>query len=213
MAKNEILGSAYPHPFEISLLNDQAYCEYKIFLEHKRGVEIEPTPEMTAGREEHERLYSEFERVAVPSTLRRTLEISRITPASSREVKIGSLKHGIYGRIDEILFTPDAFVVIDDKPGTKAYLSDIQQTYGYCLAFKGMVEPLDQRPIVAALRERGTDIIHWKSLFDERAEKSIVRVINRVHGLLSGQEKFTSNKNPNKCKRCSLRQVCDRSVV
>lgn len=81
--------------FPISWLNKQKYCEYQIFLENIEGVEVGPTPEMVEGKKEHERLYSEFEKVAVPSTLRRTLEISRITPASSREVKIRSLKRYI----------------------------------------------------------------------------------------------------------------------
>lgn len=199
--------------FPISWLHKQEYCEYQISLEMMQGVEVGPTPEMVEGKEEHERLYSEFEKVAVPSTLRRTLEISRITPAASREVSIRSLKHGIYGRIDEIQFTPGAFVVIDDKPGTKAFLSDIHQTYGYCLAFKETVESLDRRSIFAALRERGSNNIYWKSPFDKAAQNEVIKVVDRVHQLISGQEQFASNKNPNKCRSCRFRLVCDRSVV
>jgi CRISPR-associated exonuclease Cas4 len=137
------------------------------------------------------------------------LKESKAKYVLSRELSVLSLKYGIGGLIDEILFSPDEFVIIDDKPGTKTYLSMIHQVYGYCLAFKGMVNKEDSRPIVAALRERGTDNIYWKATFDEKAEKEIVNVINHIHGLISGEEQFNSSTNPNKCKPCRFKNDCD----
>ncbi len=197
----------------ISWLHRQEYCEYQIYLENIKGIEVGETPEMLEGSLEHERLYSEFEKMAVPSTLTEALEISKLTKVSSREVPVRSQSHGIYGRIDEILFKPSAFVVVDDKPGTKAYNSDIHQVWGYCLALKETVGPLDGRAIIAALRERGTEKFFWSDLFDERAQVEVIKVIERVHKLISSTAQFTSNKNPNKCRRCRLREVCDRAVV
>ncbi|MCK5642596.1 MAG: CRISPR-associated protein Cas4, partial [Gammaproteobacteria bacterium] len=107
--------------------------------------------------------------------------------------------------------TPDGFIVIDDKPGTKTFRSNINQIYGYCLAFKKMmIERQDPRPITAALRERGTDNIYWRAPFDETAENEIIEVINHVHGLISGSEQFISSGNPNKCKACRFKNNCDR---
>lgn len=132
---------------------------------------------------------------------------------SSREALVISIRHGIYGAIDEIRFTPNNFIIIDDKPGTKVYLSNVHQVYGYCLAFKDMIRDMDNRTIVAALRERGTDNIYWQRSFDEKAENEIIKIINRIHDLISGNEKFSSNKNPNKCKSCRFREICDKSVT
>ncbi len=198
--------------FPISWLHTQDYCEYQIFLENIKKIEVEPTKAMIEGTKEHERLESEFLEEAVPATFAEMLKESETKHVFSRELSVVSLKHGIGGLIDEIHLTPNNFEIIDDKPGTKAYPSMIHQVYGYCLAFKEMVEKQDSRPIVAALRERGTDNIYWKAPFSEAAENEIVKVINHIHRLILGKEQFNSNKNPNKCKACRLQNECERVV-
>jgi CRISPR-associated exonuclease Cas4 len=199
--------------FPISWLHRQEYCEYQIYLENIKGIEVGETPEMIAGSEEHERLYTKFAEEAVPATLSEMLDGSKLSVVVSREFPVRSQQHGIYGRIDGISFKPSAILVIDDKRGTKAYNSDIHQVWGYCLALKETVESLDDRLIIGALREEGTDKIYWSGLFDERAQVEVIKVIERVHKLISGAAQFTSNKNPNKCRGCRLREVCDRAVV
>ena len=120
------------------------------------------------------------------------------------------LGHGIYGLIDEVLLTPDSFIVIDDKPGTKTFLSNINQVFGYCLAFKSAVVLQDSRPVIAALRERGTDNIYWSVPFDPQAEGHITTITERIHSLLIGGLEFSSSDNPNKCHACRFRERCDR---
>jgi len=168
---------------------------------------------MIEGKKEHERLELEFREKAVPATFPEMVEKSKMTEIVSREFVVISIQYGIYGSIDEILLMPKEFVVIDDKPTLKAYLSDIQQVYGYCLAFKEVIKPIDRRPIAAALRKRGTDNIYWKSPFNGNAENEIINVINHVHRLISGDEQFNSNRNPNKCRNCRLKMKCDRVVM
>ena len=199
--------------FPISWLHKREYCEYQIFLENMKGIEIKPTKAMIKGKLEHERLESEFREKAVPATFAEMMEQSKAIKVLSRELPVRSFQYGIYGLIDEIHLSPNEFVVIDDKPGTKVYLSNIRQVYGYCLAFKYMVKHQNNRQIVAALRERGTNNIYWKTPFDEDAENEVISVINHVHGLILGNKQFKSNKNPNKCRACRFKMNCDRAVL
>lgn len=165
---------------------------------------------MIEGKLEHERLESEFRGKAVPASLTDMLEQSKVIKVVSREFPVVSFQYGIHGKIDEIQLTPHEFVIIDDKPRKKVYLSDIHQVYGYCLAFKGIVGHKDSRQIVAELRERGTNNIYWKASFTETAENEIKTVINHIHDLILGENQFISNKNPNKCKACRFNHNCDR---
>jgi CRISPR-associated exonuclease Cas4 len=196
--------------FPISWLHKQEFCEYQIYLENVAGIKVEPTKQMVVGKEEHESLYQEFKREAVPATLDEMLLESKKAKILSREFSVRDSGHGIYGLIDEVLLTPDSFIVIDDKPGTKTFQSNINQVYGYCLAFKSSVVLQDDRPVIAALRERGTDNIYWSLPFDLQAEGHIISVIERIHLLLIGEVEFTSSDNPSKCRACRFRGRCDR---
>lgn len=197
--------------FPISWLHKQDYCEYQIFLENMKGLEVAPTKAMIEGKLEHDRLENEFLEEAEPATFEEMIKESYEACVISREFYVQNIQYGIHGKIDEIHLTPDGFIVIDDKPGTKTFRSNINQVYGYCLAFKKMmIKRQDPRPIIAALRERGTDNIYWRAPFDESSENEIIEVINHVHGLISGSEQFISSGNPNKCKPCRFKNNCDR---
>ncbi len=196
--------------FPISWLNKQGYCEYGIFLENVRQIKTAPTAAMIKGVKEHAVLEENFKEEAVPATFDEMLESSKTGELLSREFPVVSANYGIRGFIDEIWMTPDEFIIIDDKPGNIPYYSSINQVYGYCLAFKDMVE--EDRQIVASLRERGTDNIFWASYFDTKAEKSIISLIGHVHDLISGNTEFDSTDNPNKCRKCRFNKICDRRV-
>ena len=96
------------------------------------GIKVAPTREMIEGKQEHQNLYDQFEKEAVPATLEEMLLESKKVTVFSRELRVRDTKHGIYGLIDEVLLTPNEFIVIDDKPGTKTFLSNIHQVFGYC---------------------------------------------------------------------------------
>jgi len=212
--KKQISGVIYIDDralFPISWLHKQGYCEYQIYLENILGIEAAPTREMIEGKQEHQDLYDQFEKEAVPATLEEMLLESKKVTVFSRELRIRDTKHGIYGLIDEVLLTPTEFIVVDDKPGTKTFLSNIHQVFGYCLAFREEIGISDNRPIVAALRERGTDNIYWHTPFDETAEKEILSVIERVHSLISGTLPFISTTNANKCRPCRFWDKCQRA--
>jgi CRISPR/Cas system-associated exonuclease Cas4 (RecB family) len=197
--------------FPISWLHKQEYCEYQIYLENMLGVRVAPTQEMIEGKQEHQNLYDQFEKEAVPATLEDMLLESKKVTVFSRELRVRDTRHGIYGLIDEVLLTPREFIVIDDKPGTRLFLSNIHQVFGYCVAFREEIGTIDTRPTVAALRERGTDNIYWYTPFDGPAEEEILDVIERVHSLISGSMPFRSTENPNKCRACRLQDKCRRA--
>jgi CRISPR-associated exonuclease Cas4 len=196
--------------FPISWLNKQGYCEYGIYLENVKGVEVRPSTAMIKGTRVHSKLEMDFREEAEPATLYEMLETSKTAEILSRELPVMSVHYGIRGFIDEIWMTPDEFIIIDDKPGNRAFNSSINQVYGYCLAFQDTVK--EKRNIVASIRERGTENIFWSAYFDETAQKDIINLVNRVHKLLLGEEEYIPTKNPKKCRSCRFNRMCDRRV-
>ena len=171
---------------------------------------MQPTLDMVVGTKEHARLEEDFKKDAKPATFEEMLETSKTTEILSRELPVLSVHYGVRGYIDEVWMTPDEFIIIDDKPGTQAFASSINQVYGYCLAFKDTIKPFKniigaKRGITAALRQRGTDNIFWSAYFDNKAESVIINLINRVQNLISGNEEFVPTQNPRKCRSCRLK--------
>ncbi|AXV40601.1 Dna2/Cas4 domain-containing protein [Methanobacterium sp. BAmetb5] len=196
--------------FPISWLNKQGYCEYSIYLENVKGLEVQPTRKMVIGTQEHARLEAEFQEHAEPATFQEMLETSKTAELLSREFPVVSVHYGIRGFIDEVWMTPEEFIIIDDKPGTRAYVSSINQVWGYCLAFQDMVK--ENRTIIGALRERGTDNIFWSAYFDQKAKTNIKSLIERIHSLLVGEKQFIPTSNPRKCRSCRLKVNCNRKA-
>ena len=176
--------------FPIWWLNDQDFCEYKIYLQLEKGIKS-TTKQMVEGRQIHDQLYSEFSKIAIPSSIEEIVELSKIKMQLSKDVRLRSLKYGIIGKADEIQFYPDKIIAIDDKPGPKKWPlgknepwgADKNQIYGYCLTLKEKkIEKFqDTRPIIAALRQRGTGNIYWNEIFDEKTENKIIGIINHIH--------------------------------
>ena len=195
--------------FSISWLNKLGYCEYQLYLEHLKGITAPDTKSMKKGTQEHQKLEDNFKAHATPATLEETIEISHEEKTITREMFIISKKYGIRGFIDEIWMTPENIVIIDDKPGKRAYKSQIDQIRAYCLAFKDTTK--DPRPIIGALRQRGTPNIFYKENFDETNQYNIEQTIKRMHSLLKGEKPFMHTKNPNKCKSCRFNTQCQYS--
>lgn len=193
--------------FQISWLNQQGYCEYQIYLQYMKGIKTAATPEMTHGSDIHNQLENAFMKDATPATFEEAVEASKSEATISRECFVISPKYGIRGYIDEIWMMPDEIVIIDDKPGRTPYFSTMNQVRAYCLAFKDMTN--DERPIKAALRERGTSNVFWSEPFSEDVEKQIRFTIDRMHGLLEGSRPFVPTKNPNKCRSCRYKRYCE----
>ena len=198
--------------FPISWLNTQGYCEYSLYLEYCKGVSTAPTYEMTLGSHEHSELEAKFKETAEPSTFDDAFELSKEKEILSREMFVIDTENGIRGYIDEIRMSPDKIIIIDDKPGKIAYPSTINQVRAYCLAFKNMIGD-DDRKIIAALRQRGTDNIFWHEEFNEINEKSIRYQVNFLHRLIEDQRGPIPTKNPNKCRKCRFQSYCEEKAI
>lgn len=194
--------------FPISWLNQQGYCEYQLYLQYFKGIEVGQTKAMAQGSQVHEALESKFNETATPTTFEDAVDSSKEEAIISREVFVINPQYGIRGFIDEIWMMPNEIIIIDDKPGTKAYPSTVNQVRAYCLAIKDMLAE-DNRTIKGALRQRGTDNIFWSEEFDENNENAIKYVINRMEGLFEGTKPFIPTKNPNKCRSCRFQSYCE----
>ena len=197
--------------FPISWLNQQGYCEYQIYLQYMKGIETSATSAMIKGTDVHNQLEEKFKETATPATFDEVVEMSKTEATITRECFVLSPEYGIRGFIDEIWMTPDEIVIIDDKPGNKAFSSTINQVRAYCLAFKSMTN--DARTIKGGLRQRGTDNIFWSEEFDAKVEDEIKFTINRMHSLFDGQKPFMATKNPNKCKSCRYQSYCEECKI
>lgn len=176
-----------------------------------KGIKTPESKAMKKGTDVHNQLEEKFLESAEPATFEEVLEISKEESTLTRECFVISPDDGIRGFIDEIWMTPTEIIIIDDKPGSKAFPSTINQVRAYCLAFKKMSN--DERPIKGALRQRGTENIFWIEEFDKDREKEILFTINRMHSLFDGQKPFMATKNPNKCKSCRYNDCCEESKV
>ena len=176
-----------------------------------KGIKTSPTSAMLKGTEVHNTLEEKFIEDATPATFDEVVEMSKSEPTVTRECFVISPDDGIRGFIDEIWMTPEEIVIIDDKPGSKAFPSTINQVRAYCLAFKNMTH--EKRVIKGGLRQRGTDNIFWSEVFDDNAEKQIRFTINRMHALFKGQKPFMATKNPNKCRSCRYQSYCEECKI
>ncbi|MBQ6138757.1 MAG: Dna2/Cas4 domain-containing protein [Methanobrevibacter sp.] len=198
--------------FPISWLNTQGYCEYSLYLEYCQGVSTAPTREMVEGTHGHAVLEEKFKETAQPSTFQDAFELSKEEEILSREMFVIDTEDGIRGFIDEVRMGPDKIIIIDDKPGNRAYPSTINQVRAYCLAFKNMIGD-DNRTIIAALRQRGTDNIFWSEEFNESNEQNIKYTINFLHRLIDDKRDPIPTKNPNKCRKCRFQSYCEEKAI
>lgn len=192
--------------FPISWLNTQGYCEYSIYLENFQHIRVGANKAMLKGTAVHNDLEKNFKKDAVVMSLDDILSESRTHEILSREFYVISTSYGIRGFIDEIWLTPDHIVIIDDKPGSRAYSSMIHQVYAYCLAFKDSIG--DDREIIGALRTRGTDNIFWHHEFTQEAQEEITSLIQHMQNLIAGTDDFIPTDNPNKCHSCRFNKLC-----
>ena len=211
------LNSDRPQFVHISWLYAQDYCEYQIHLEQVQGVTADDTPAMIEGSEEHSRLEEEFAADAtLDLTFPEAIEASKEKPISTREIYVQDSRLQICGYIDELVMKPDEFVVIDDKPvgrSGKVYPSSKNQVFGYCIALKNMLSDGDNRKITAAVRERGTDRIVWSQSFDARTKNRVIKLVDRIHGILNGDIESKSSDKGYKCRPCRFYDICDRKIV
>lgn len=192
----------------IHWLHSQAYCEHQIYLEHVKGIEVEPTTEMQKGKEIHTILEEDHKkraklRLSVHDALKKSQkEKIRLI---GREVPV--IGNSLYGLIDEVHFMPNQILIIDDKPGNFAFITHKKQIWGYCLAFQEQFNP--NLPLIACLRQRDTKKIIWKDNFSDEHKNIVLESVERILGILNETRKPEPTSKLNKCKSCRLKGICD----
>jgi CRISPR/Cas system-associated exonuclease Cas4 (RecB family) len=200
--------------FPISWLHKKGFCEYQLYLEKVKGIEVEETPEMIIGKAIHEEKERKFlEEAEIEMSVEDALAISKETGQSFlvRELETNSKRFGVYGWIDEVQIHPEKIVIIDDKPGSIAYSGLKKQVMAYSLSFLDQFMP--EREVFCVLRNRDNGVVFWEERFNEELFKYITREILEVHDLLNDARIPLATTNPQKCAKCRLRKFCDKSLV
>lgn len=192
----------------VSWLADYAYCEYQIYLEHVKGVDMGERPEGQRDREGRvicDEVYKALAEIGlgVGEALAKA-QREGIT-LSARGVVVEGID--LAGCIDEVVFMPDRVLVVDDRPGDIAWPSSRMQAWGYCLAFEEQYDP--QRPLMAGIRNSDTGFEIWVQPFTEQNRNEIRRAILRIRQILDGVAIPVATRNPRKCRACRFAISCD----
>lgn len=197
--------------FPIGWLHKQAYCEFQLYLENIKRIKPPPTKAMIKGGRVHKNLEKEHkEKAEFELTIPEAFELSEREKIilRFREIRVYGQQSGIYGIIDELRIGPNKVIILDDKPGNKAWPSNITQTRGYCLAFQE--EFPHSRTLIAGLRNRDTRRLFWEETFGKKSQEDILKIIHHIHSLLNGEKDFQPTENKKKCQACRFKSVCKK---
>ena len=194
--------------FPISMLKQQGFCEYQIYLQYEKNIKT-PKSETSHGMEIKNQLKDIFKNDTPTITFEDAVQSSKEKPLMSRDFYVISPKYGIRGNIDEIWMKKDEIVLINEEQGRTPYKSTMNQIRAACLAFSDMVD--DERKIKAAIRERGTENLFWIEIYNPEIENDIKNRVNRVHDLINGLKDYIPTKNSKKCRICEFKNYCDKS--
>ena len=201
-----------PKPVGASWLQSLGYCEYKFYLHKVKGIEVEITKQIQEGREIHELKEQEFIKEAIPVTWQEFLDSKELTITKEVDFykQIGDIL--LLGKIDEIGVDKDKIQIIDDKPRPFPYNATKLQIYAYCYLFKERFKE-QPKPLIAILRDRDTNQVVWQQKFAMEEEKEFLEAFYRMRSILLEKEEPIPTKNPNKCRACQFRNVCEFSLA
>lgn len=191
----------------ISMLHTQAYCECQIYLQKVKGIEIAPNENMLKGAEKHDELEQEhLKKATLKLTKKEAMQkaIDEKITLIARETWVNG-KY-LFGKIDEIHYTPTKIIIIDDKPGDSVYISAKKQVWGYCTAFSEQFSPEQQ--LVSVVRNRDTGAMLWQEDFTEEQKDTTVETVNRIHRILLGKMEPVPTKFEKKCIACRYNSQC-----
>lgn len=196
-----------------SWLNEQSFCEYKIFLKKCKGIEIPPTKEMAEGTKDHETALAEHkERADITMKVDDALKSDLALVA--RELPVECVIEDIHlmGIIDEVHTSKDSVIITDDKRSTYAGYGPKKQVGAYCLAMESTLKKLGvEKKVVARLRRRKTDEIFWEDNFSDEMRKDTLESLYRLRDVLTDKRPPEPTKNPKKCAKCNAQ--CDMRVA
>ncbi len=192
----------------VSWLKSYAYCEYQVYLEHRRGAVPQVRPETARSRAARVLLEEVYDRAAklelgVEEAMARAG--AEGIAVSARAVAVEGVE--VEGCIDEVVFMPERILVVDDRPGDMAWPGSRMQSWGYCLAFEEQYQPL--LPIMAGIRCQETGFEIWAQLYTPGHRQEVRRAVLRIRQLLDGEAIAVGTRNRRKCQQCPLASSCD----
>jgi len=196
-----------------SWLNEQSFCEYKLYLKHCKGVQVEETKEMLAGTKDHETALSDhLKKADVKMNKEDALKSDLDLIAREFNVECTFEDVHLMGRIDEVHTSKECIIITDDKGSCFVGYGPRKQVGAYCLAMESMLEKLDvKKRVVGRLRHRETKEVFWENPFDENLKDEVLESIFRLRDVLTGKRRPEPTRNPKKCLKCNM--PCDKRVA
>ncbi len=195
----------------ISMLASSGYCEYQIYLEKVVGVDVEDTPEIKEGVIKHDNLLEKhlLEREEEFIDVATEIEMALETGATRIVRELDVENEDLIGRIDEVQFSPHGILIIDDKPGNRAFNSYKLQVWAYCVALRDNYSP--NLPLSAGLRNRDNGNMVWEKEFTAEHQQTVMNKIERLRAILEG-DYLPRPAHPRKCSKCRLKQACKQNL-
>ena len=190
----------------ITLLHDQEFCEYKIYLQEVKFLVASPTKAMLYGIEAHARLNKTFLLATKPISIEEAIIQAKSGGKETTRTTVIVEGKILHGKIDEIHIGPKEIRIIDYKKELKAFQSSINQVWGYCVAFNEQFNP--NLPMNGAIRNTDTQEIIWEKPFSDDNEKAINRIVERIRGIIKGYILPKATTNPYACMGCRYKNHC-----
>ncbi len=195
----------------VSWLHQASYCEYQFYLDKVKKVRVPATRAMIAGSRRHAELYQEFLATATPleESLESYLDKLRAGKAPAmtfRELEIKSTRFKLTGRIDEIRLHPDKTIIIDNKPKSTAFPSDVNQVRAYALAFEDQFHW--RAKIWPSIQNSHSLQFVYQEEFGQQERSEVTALVERMHALLDGETEFKASPEPAKCAACRFNFLC-----
>ena len=197
----------------VSWINQYMFCPYAFYLGHVLGVRPIKSANVAMGARIHAELQRKYleegwEIVEVEEALERAQKNKETFKYRELPIEAIFSQWTLKGKMDELWIYPDKVLIIEDKPGERAYDGGIYQVMGYALAFKQVYHP--SAPIKIAVRNRDSQDIMWDDEFDKSKESGVINVINDIYLVLSGEKIPQARPGSKKCEHCGFRDFCDK---
>ena len=136
-----------------------------------------------------------------------------ISTAPTQAMLTGSKEHEKLEDKFKETATPSTFDDACELSREKEILSREMYVVDVENGIRGYIDEIWMTPTQIVIIERGTDNIFWSEEFDEKNEKRILFLLDRMQGLFEGTKPFIPTKNPNKCRKCRYQSYCEHKAV
>lgn len=128
-----------------------------------------------------------------------------------QEKALVSRRHGLTGRPDYLIETPEGIVPVEAKstrsPGARPYDSHVFQLAAYCLLVE---EALGARVPYGVLRYRDAEV---SVEYTPELKEELLALLEEMRAAREAEEVHRSHDDPRRCARCGVRDFCDEALI